>query len=184
MSKELPHHNFLAEPLQNGLSVNLYTGESATSNPRQLFFESHYSSMSSKPLPRPPDRHVPPSTRPQTHPCTTRHECGHSGQGSSRLSEEVRAGHTSCTTIGGISFAPMPGYLANLVPGWQSASISISINANRCKAYLVCHVDKDLCVRVPKEVDHVPLILTRSDRLQEGGKFMWCKKTSDQTSAG
>jgi len=105
--------------LCSGKSVGLHVGGNTTSNPRRLSFESRYSSMSAKPLPRPPDRHVPPSTRPRIRPCTMRHGCDHSGRGSSRLLEEVHGDHTPCTTIGGISFVPMSGYLANPTPSWE-----------------------------------------------------------------
>ena len=158
--------------------------ESATSDLRQLSFQSHYWSMSSKPLLRPPDHHVPPSTRPQTHPCTMRHGCGHNGQGSSRLSEEVHDYHTPCTTIGGTSFAPMPGYLVNPVPSWQKTSMLISFSSNECKTYLVYHVDNCLGVVSDEGVDHVALILTRGDCLHKGGEFMRRERASKQTYMG
>ena len=136
---------------------------SATRNLRQLSFQGHYLSMSSKPSLRPHDHHVPPSTRPQIHPCTMRHGCGHRGQGSSRLSEGVHGYRIPCTTIGGTSPLPIPGYLANPVPSWQKASMSVSFSLNEClnecKTYLVYHVDNGLGVVSKEGADHVALIL-------------------------
>jgi len=129
MSKEFPHHNFLAELLHDTISGFAY-GETAPRNSRQLSFQGRCWNTSSKPSPQPPGHHVPPSIRPQTHPCTMRHVCGHSTQGFSRLWEEWHGGHTPCTTTADISFAPIPGYLENPVPSWRSTSMPTPISMN------------------------------------------------------
>jgi len=146
------------------LSVGLRAGEATSGNSRQLSFQDHCSSTSSEPSPQPPGHHVPPSIRPQTHPCTMRHVCGHSTQGFSRLLEEWHGGHTPYTTTVGISSAPIPGYLANPAPSWQSASMSISISMNRWKTCLVYHVDEGLCVISTEGIDCIAFIPLRGDR--------------------
>ena len=87
------------------------------------------------------------------------HGCGHNGQGSSRLSEEVHDCRTPYTTIGGISFAPILGDLVNPVPRWKTDSMLIQISVNGCKTRLVYPVNKYLGVVFKEGTDHVTLIL-------------------------
>jgi len=62
--------------------------------------------------------------------------------------------------------------------------MSVSISVSQYGTCLVYHVDKGLCV-VPKEgTDRVTLVLTREDRLDQGGEFVQGKCASDQTSTG
>ena len=99
MSKVFPRHGLFAEPLRRTLLVYGTRKGGTTKNLRQSFSVGHYLNMSLCPLQQRSDRGIPPSTRPQTHLCTTRRLFGRSREGSLRYLEEVRGGHTSCTTI-------------------------------------------------------------------------------------
>ena len=50
--------------------------------------------------------------------------------------------------------------------------------------YLVYHIDEGLYVVPNKATDRVTLILTREDRLNQGGEFVRSESASDQTPAG
>jgi hypothetical protein len=60
-------------------------------------------------------------------------------------------------------------------------SINKSAMMSECRTYLVYHIDKGLCV-VPEAMDRVTSILTRDDRLDQGGEFIQGERASDQTS--
>lgn len=49
---------------------------------------------------------------------------------------------------------------------------------------LVQHINKRLCVISNEGMDRVILILTRGDRVHQGGEFIGGKRVSDQTLAG
>ena len=128
MPESLPRHDLLTESLTGFCQYIGALEESITSDSRQLSSASRYLSMSSKPSLQRPDRNTPLSTHPHTHPCTTRRQFGHSKGGSSRLSEEVRGGDTSCTTILDTSFGSVTKDRAHPVPSRQKMWVSVSIS--------------------------------------------------------
>ena len=164
MSKVFPRHGLFAEPLRRTLLVYGTRKGGTTKNLRQSFSVGHYLNMSLCPLQQRSDRGIPPSTRPQTHLCTTRRRFGHSKWGSSGLPEGARGGHTSCITISDISFGSIAKDWAYPVPSRYDISIWILINGfvmNEFRTYLIYHVDKDLCVIFKEVTDRVTLVLAR-----------------------
>ena len=117
-----------------------------------------------------------------------RHWFGHSKRKFSRLSGEVRGGHTPCTAILDIFFGSMMEGSPYPVPGRRNTPGPTSINRlvmiSGHRAYLVYHIDE--CLRViPKEAaNHIARVLTREDLLNQGGEFVQGKRTSDQTFTG
>ena len=52
------------------------------------------------------------------------------------------------------------------------------------KTHLIYHIDKDLCVIRKEATNRITLILTREDRLNQGGEFVRSERASNQTSTG
>jgi len=100
MPEGFPCYNLLAELLKTGSCQCAGTRkESTTDNPRQLSSVCYRLRTSLRPLQRHPGCDILPSTRLQTLHCTMGEQFGHSERGSSRVLEEVRGGHMSCTPI-------------------------------------------------------------------------------------
>ena len=63
-------------------------------------------------------------------------------------------------------------------------STEISINRfeimSGYRMHLIYHIDKDLCVFLGEEADHITLITTREDCFDEGEEFMRDECASDQ----
>ena len=70
------------------------------------------------------------------------------------------------------------------MPSRKETLASVPINGFVMKRYLVYHIDEDLCVVSREAMDYFTLILTRKDRIDQGGEFMWGKLVFDQAVTG